>query len=392
MSISLELLEVQSDDWIIEFLVKNGSDVEINRANNMYGTVKILNEGGELKEEDSLYYNNDKFEILYKMDRDELARYIEDGVFGLAEQPLCTSGAFGKEIREGCNNSKLMSVEEYINGMTRIEIMKSTIDNFNYKENEGLRLSVVYLSSVNNKLYNEYINCMLLRQIGIANSIYYNDNLPCEIIKRMKAMLEWAGVRNITEDDINRKWEELYNKDTDEIDELDKIIIKVVDILKSEIKWVNELNGDGCEKWAVVSTLGRCYYGSVIVFNNKNSSMGSIGKEGLSIQEINKSIPALIINILYPEIGRNMPKLNTILEDGIVGVANFLGLKYIYVKPYINQAKILKKYYGYEKINNYGYLYDGIKDRNYHEINDKKLKWPCEIKYSMFPWMRKKIS
>lgn len=216
-------------------------------------------------------------------------------------------------------------------------------------------------------------------------------DLPDDIVKRIKVLLKFMGVKNISTDEINSKWIKLYDNE-EEIDKLYKTINKVKDILKSEIKWVKEMSGEGCEKWAVISTLDGYYYGSVIVFYNSKSSIGLKGKEGVSIQEINKSIPALIMSELYPNLGKKLPKLNTVLESGIIGVAKYVGMNYIYVKPYLNQASILEKYYGYNQVNRYGYLYTEISNRTYHEESDKPLKWPCNYKFSGLPWMMEKIN
>lgn len=189
------------------------------------------------------------------------------------------------------------------------------------------------------------------------------------------------------------RWES-FDKDEEKQDKLHYTISTIVETLKAKIRWINEEMSKGCEIWAVINNYVGDQYGSILVFYNKNEMIGGVGKEGVAIQEINKSFPPILVDILYPGY-TYLPKVNTILEPGIISVAKSYGLNYIYARPLFRQGKILKKYYGYKEINNYGNEISESVSYDNHTSTDKKLKWPCEnsgIESGIsYPWMVKRI-
>ena len=81
-----------------------------------------------------------------------------------------------------------------------------------------------------------------------------------------------------------------------------------------------------------------------------------------------------LVQLLLPRYNGHIPKLNNLLEDGIVALATDMNLDYIFVRPIGNQGSILKKYFGYKE-------------------TEEELTYPCQtISVGFDTWLYKEVN
>jgi hypothetical protein len=102
-----------------------------------------------------------------------------------------------------------------------------------------------------------------------------------------------------------------------------------------------------CTKIFVVVYLNKIPAGGVVIFYNPNY-LDDHGSRYIYIQGIAKYPVIYLIETLYPEYTKNIPKLNTILDSIIKEIGINLGAEYVYVNPVGRQGEFLEKYYNYE--------------------------------------------
>jgi hypothetical protein len=90
--------------------------------------------------------------------------------------------------------------------------------------------------------------------------------------------------------------------------------------------------------------------GSILVYYNVFKPMMSDGRKGLVVQDIVKYPIPYLTQLLFPQYGPYIPKLNNIVEPPINAIADELDLDYIFVRPIGSQGNTLTKHYGYKEI------------------------------------------
>lgn len=367
MKLSLEAIENQSDEWISSLLNQNG----IRALNNSQSSsvdrltaVEFLDITGNIEYEDSIYVKMPIFSKLFNMSKLQLVQYIQEISNDIALDENNTPRYTNPDIPE----------------ISRIDLIKNIIKNISSAGDSQIELKTIYMSDPIVKTYRDSFMDVIYDQFEYVN-ISFGYNLPKKILIIMKNLLNSFGYPDISIDEINKKWLDLTKPRNSEslklILSIRSLIHGAHNILSSELDLVKQKDGIECDIWAVMLTVAGSYYGSILVFHNTETALGPTGEEGVMIQEINKSIPALILQEIYPEISNKLPKINTLLEPGIIGIANFVQVPYIYVNPIDRQRYILEKYYSYEF---------------YSEAFDPNLKIPCNDLVAWYEWYRKKIN
>lgn len=96
-----------------------------------------------------------------------------------------------------------------------------------------------------------------------------------------------------------------------------------------------------CKMWYINSYHNETPYGSIIVYHNKTNYV--------MIQNIVKYPIPILVQLLFPEYNKYMPRLNSVLMDSINTVARDVDADYIYVHPLEEQAEQLEKHYGFHR-------------------------------------------
>lgn len=365
MVISIKFIETQDDQWINRLLVENrikiSSSIDSSYINRLTA-LNFLYINGELDPTDSFYLSIPIFQKLYILSFYQLVEYIYH----------ISNNIIGYEDVES-EISQLVTSR-----ISRIDLIFSIINYTSLVVTKNINLATIYISDPLIKSYKNALSNIIIDQLRYTN-ISYGYNLPHSILSIMKKFMDLYGDNNISIHDINQQWIHMTDRKTLTSKKFVKSIRDTLEttksILTSELERIKLAHSSCCEMWVVMATVQGTYYGSVLVFHNPNNPIGPLSQHGLMIQEINKSLPVLILQHLYPNISYIFPKINTLLEPGIISIANKLALRYIYVNPLSNQAVILKKHYNYS-------LYD---DTN------EELTPPCEDLFGWYDWYRKEI-
>jgi hypothetical protein len=133
-----------------------------------------------------------------------------------------------------------------------------------------------------------------------------------------------------------------------------KITEKVRDILDDvrivlniQMEMISE--SDPCDMWRIKVYHNEILYGSILVFYKKGQEGHTPGSRYIMIQDICKFPIPLLVQLVFPEYGKYMPKLNSLLMEPISTIARDLNANYIYVHPLPDQAKQLERFYGFQK-------------------------------------------
>lgn len=114
----------------------------------------------------------------------------------------------------------------------------------------------------------------------------------------------------------------------------------IQDLIREQIYYVKHIAD--CQKIFIMVYWRNMPIGGVVIFYNPNYQ-----DKYIYIQGITKYPIIFLIDTLYPEESKHIPKLNTILDPIIQLIGKELGAKYIYVNPVGRQGEFLEKYYNY---------------------------------------------
>jgi hypothetical protein len=180
----------------------------------------------------------------------------------------------------------------------------------------------------------------------IINSPNYSN-----ILDKIKKQLSYTTLSN--EDMIILAMHEYMNTimpiDIDEIRNIFKITNKIRNILK-DVKFILDEQRSTlreyrpCRIWYIDSYHNGIPYGSIEVFYNKKEAPHYV-----MIQNIVKYPIPILVQTLFPEYNKFMPRLNSVLMEPINTIARDLGADYIYVHPFEEQAAQLEKHYGFRR-------------------------------------------
>ena len=189
-----------------------------------------------------------------------------------------------------------------------------------------------------------------------------NDELSDDIIDDILVYLMSINITSVTSEDIDNEWESLYAKRPNDHDELDRrrskisnTLTGVLEILKLqkihfENKYRTDVNNGSCRIFLVEALFGSILYGSVFAFYNSERKIGLPEHEGLMIEGITKFPIPTITQILFPELTKDIPKLNSLLIPRVEEIVESLGIRTVYVIPLLRQQRILLKYYGFLRV------------------------------------------
>lgn len=175
---------------------------------------------------------------------------------------------------------------------------------------------------------------------------------------------------------------------------------KLVDLRKSNPTTMNIINNMIDEQFAYINnpdkdcltyyvnvTINDYQYGGVFVFYNSKLKEPQSNDTYIFLQGIVKYTIPYLTGLLFPNINKELPRLNEIVNIAIQSMTKSLNTPYIYVKPIHKQFNILKKYYGYKELDvKYTYPSSGLSlDRRSqgHARPGPKIEYPCsQIKRS----------
>lgn len=125
------------------------------------------------------------------------------------------------------------------------------------------------------------------------------------------------------------------------------ILDTVRQILNIQKEMLSE--SDPCDMWRIKVIHNGALYGSILVFYKEGLEGHIPGSSYVHMQDITKFAIPLLVQLNFPEYGKYMPKLNSILMEPISTIARDLGCSLIYVHPLEDQARQLEKFYGFKK-------------------------------------------
>lgn len=213
----------------------------------------------------------------------------------------------------------------------------------------------------------------LEKQIAICDSLITKfgfkgvipDNIRNDIFEYLTSLNNVVTIEEINQRWLSFKIPESGDDPIDEKDEeklwdveenVSKIITGTRQILKNQLLILENKrvykDDDKCKIYLVEVFSGNSIYGSVMVFNTPDRTVGMSRHKGLFMENITKFPIPNLCGIIFPELTRDVPKLNTLLIPEVSKITKSLGLKTIYVNPLYRQAKIIEKYYGFKKIPN----------------------------------------
>lgn len=160
------------------------------------------------------------------------------------------------------------------------------------------------------------------------------SRLPDSIVQKCSQYAQ--RVFNIDIPDINDRYQSLDEHTASELFFERKVLTEQSYYLNFE---ESEFN---CNVYFLQVYMNGCYSGGVFAFWNP------IRSDVLFIQGICKSLQLHIFGLLYPEITKSIPKLNSLLDISLQSLARELGADKIQVMPIGQQKEYLKKYYGYK--------------------------------------------
>lgn len=123
-----------------------------------------------------------------------------------------------------------------------------------------------------------------------------------------------------------------------------------------------------CSIWFITSQLSGCDYGGIFAFWNKKKP------DILFIQGIAKYLATAFTSIFLPEFSKKIPSLNTVLQPPIESLARQLGADKIIVAPVGKQGEILRKHFGYRRVDHVYYPCQEIVGRENVMINTDRYK------------------
>lgn len=292
---------------------------------------------------------------MYNSDPD----YVFGAIFGYEEEDKTVRNNLLHQLYDHSRYDTISLEESYRRYLDDVEMENDLSEEFETGEFITALSYEEFVKSEKstNSDYNDYIVTARQKLDEILNSSNTVEGLKHRLYKYR----DQTYIRRMTEEMIEELKSEMktymdkimpispeeFDRGFD-VQKISKILRSVQSILDDQIGSLSD--SSKCDIWMIEAIHNGLHHGSIFAYFDKKLRGHTRKSKFVMIQNIVKYPIPVMVQYMFPEYNKYMPRLNSMLMESINIVARDVGAKYIYVHPFKEQGSQLERFYGFRQI------------------------------------------